>query len=373
MKKFLALLMAAMMCLMLCACSSSGDKDDSKKDDDSSVVGSESKDDETNEEEKKEDNKPIDFTVDGGTIKYVGVEKANEGLTDEENVIVVKFAFTSNMDTPAQCQQAFGIKFYQNGVQLDKSLSWSSKGGDQYDLVGDYFSEVMKGGTVTFGRLVQVDDYSPLTIMVNEKLKNDSYQMMELDLGVLNGEAASDDAPAGEDAPATEPAETPSEPTESTSAKIWSMNYYVDDFDEPTDEWYIMNNTPFAGTFSNSATTDSSLTATILVDFENEVTFFLYEYGRNQVKNSSERYVDEYDITMRTADGADHNITGTLYCGGDRIFIDDKYIDEVITALKSGEKVMFRIVNSERTVESYLLKINTGNFAEVYDAKVQGE
>lgn len=218
MKKFLALLMAAMMCLMLCACSSSGDKDDSKKDDDSSVVGSESKDDETNEEEKKEDNKPIDFTVDGGTIKYVGVERANEGLTDEENVIVVKFAFTSNMDTPAQCQQAFGIKFYQNGVQLDKSLSWSSKGGDQYDLVGDYFSEVMKGGTVTFGRLVQVDDYSPLTIMVNEKLKNDSYQMMELDLGVLNGEAASDDAPAGEDAPATEPAETPTEPAEKEDA-----------------------------------------------------------------------------------------------------------------------------------------------------------
>lgn len=218
MKKILALLMAVMMCFLLCACSSSGDKDTDKKDDDSAVVDADSNSDESDEEEKEEENKPIDFTVDGGSIKYVGVEKANDGLCDEEDVVVIKFAFTSNMDVPSQCQRVFGIKFYQNGVQLDKSLSYSSKGGDQYDLVGDYFSEVMKGGTVTFGRLVQVSDYSPITIMVNEWGKNDNYQMMELDLGVLNGEAASDDAPAGEDEPATEPAETPTEPAEKEDA-----------------------------------------------------------------------------------------------------------------------------------------------------------
>lgn len=149
----------------------------------------------------------------------------------------------------------------------------------------------------------------------------------------------------------------------------WRIDYYVDDFNQPTDEWYITEDEYLVGTFSNSATTNSKLYANVMVDLDDNVMIFLYEYGSRQVKNSSERYWDEYNITMRTPDGADHKITGTMYCGDDRVNVDDAYIDEVLTALKGEGNVMFRIENADRTVESYLIEVATSNFAELYNVE----
>lgn len=39
----------------------------------------------------------------------------------------------------------------------------------------------------------------------------------------------------------------------------WRIDYSVDDFNQPTDEWYITEDEYLVGTFSNSATTNSSL------------------------------------------------------------------------------------------------------------------
>ena len=149
----------------------------------------------------------------------------------------------------------------------------------------------------------------------------------------------------------------------------WRIDYSVDDFNQPTDEWYITEDEYLVGTFSNSATTNSKLYANVMVDLDDNVMIFLYEYGSRQVKNSSERYWDEYNITMRTPDGADHKITGTMYCGDDRVNIDDAYIDEVLTALKGEGNVMFRIENADRTVESYMIDVATSNFAELYNVQ----
>lgn len=149
------------------------------------------------------------------------------------------------------------------------------------------------------------------------------------------------------------------------SFDIWQTAYYVDDFNQPTDEWFVRNSTLFEGTFSNSAVTNAQLTAKVMADC-NYITFFLYKYGSSQVKNSSQNYVDEYDIIMRTEDGTDHNMTGTVYCGGDRLFINEAYFDEVLTALQGNGNIMFSIVNKERTVESYLLTVITSNFADEY-------
>ena len=153
---------------------------------------------------------------------------------------------------------------------------------------------------------------------------------------------------------------------------LWSVNYYVDDFQQPTEEWYITNETSFTGTFSNSATTNSKLLVQVAVDeFEgegNRVAFFLYEYGRNQVKNSSTNYVDEYTITMRGADGTDTSLSGTVYCGGDRLFIDDKYVDTVLNAMKGEGTLSFHIVEDEHTTTSYLFSMETDNFGSLYES-----
>ena len=147
---------------------------------------------------------------------------------------------------------------------------------------------------------------------------------------------------------------------------VFAMNYYVDDFNQPTDEKYIINVNYITGTFSNSATTNSLLNVKVLADAE-DVAFFLYEYGRNPVKNPSSYYVDEYDITMKTADGTKYDLTGTLYCGGDRLYIDDKYLPTVLDALKSGDEVSFYLVHSKYTTSTYLFTVNTSNFAELYN------
>lgn len=152
-------------------------------------------------------------------------------------------------------------------------------------------------------------------------------------------------------------------------ASLWETYYYVDDFNQPTEDGYICNSTYFIGTFSNSATTDSNLFVEVVVD-NVDIAFFLYEYGNNQVKNSSSSYDDLYNITMRTADGTDLSFTGTMFCGDDRIFIDSNYIPQVISALSQEGNTMtsFYIENAERPTTNYLFTVLSNNFAEQYEA-----
>ena len=85
------------------------------------------------------------------------------------------------------------------------------------------------------------------------------------------------------------------------------------------------------------------------------------------MKNPSINYVDEYDITMRTADGTDHSLSGTVYCGGDRLMIEGKDMDTVLAAMKDGGTISFHIVESDRTTTSYLFSLEASNFSQVYE------
>ena len=177
-----------------------------------------------------------------------------------------------------------------------------------------------------------------------------------------NNETASSENTPNEEAPTeTDKAEE--------EASLWETYYYVDDFNQPTEDWYICNSTHFLGTFSNSAVSDANLLVDMVVD-EVDIAFFLYEYGNNLVKNSSSSYDDLYNITMRTADGTDLSFTGTMFCGDDRIFIDPDFIPQVVSALSQEGNTMtsFYIENAERTVNNYLFTVISNNFAEQYNA-----
>lgn len=177
-----------------------------------------------------------------------------------------------------------------------------------------------------------------------------------------NNETTSSESTPNEEAPAeTDKAEE--------EASLWETYYYVDDFNQPTEDGYICNSTYFLGTFSNSATTDSNLLVNVVVD-EVDIAFFLYEYGNNLVKNNSSSYDDLYNITMRTADGTDLSFTGTMFCGDDRIFIDPDFIPQVVSALSQEGNTMtsFYIENAERTINNYLFTVISNNFAEQYNA-----
>ncbi|MBQ3085949.1 MAG: DUF5067 domain-containing protein [Clostridia bacterium] len=218
MKKWIAILLAVLMCVLLCACGSDK-KDDVAADADASVAATNAVTEDSTEAATEEEttaepeNKTIDLTTDNGSIQYLGFEKANEGLTEDANAIVVKFRFTNKQPMPAQCQSAFVIKFYQAGAQVDNAGSYSSKGGDQYELVGAFFNEALNGGSVEFGKIVSLKDDSPVTIMVSDRSDSSVYQMMEFDLNGTQEEAdaAQETAAATEAvtvAPATEPEET---------------------------------------------------------------------------------------------------------------------------------------------------------------------
>ena len=177
-----------------------------------------------------------------------------------------------------------------------------------------------------------------------------------------NNETTSSESTPNEEAPAeTDKAEE--------EESLWETYYYVDDFNQPTEDGYICNSTYFLGTFSNSATTDSNLLVNVVVD-EVDIAFFLYEYGNNLVKNNSSSYDDPYNITMRTADGTDLSFTGTMFCGDDRIFIDPDFIPQVVSALSQEGNTMtsFYIENAERTINNYLFTVISNNFAEQYNA-----
>ncbi len=148
----------------------------------------------------------------------------------------------------------------------------------------------------------------------------------------------------------------------------WMSHYYVDNFQQPTNEWFITNIEYVVGSFSNSATTNSKLNVQLLID-KDDVAFMLFEYGRSQVKNSSSRYYNEYDITMKDSAGKTTSLTGKIYAGGDRLIIDDKYKTTVLSALKGRGSVSFYIVRADRTTTTYLFTVECSNFAEIYASK----
>lgn len=172
MKRAMALTIAAMLALSLCACGSNS--------------GSQA---ESNAQKQAYDPavESIDLSLEDGTLRFVRAEKADPGLTDEDNAFVFVFDFTNSQSTPESVQSVFSIQFFQNGAELGKSPSYSSRGGSQYELVGAFFDSALKDGTIQFGKIVIPEDDSPITIVAkpNGKPTEDNYQTMEVSINPL--------------------------------------------------------------------------------------------------------------------------------------------------------------------------------------------
>lgn len=393
MRKTLSLVLSAALVLALAACgggggtpqnsSSSGEPDASK-----SAPGASS-----SQPEEVQDPGPTATPVQlGGSIdndnftmtfdsmelldeyKYKTSEYSSTSLYVEDGykLVVVKGHF-ENKSTGAISDSCFNRSALVNGT-------YEVDGYDvRFNFIRDKYFEIDAYTDLDYvmyinipNKLAEQFETAEFTIAFNDDLSipatvwgSDGSETIEADQFYTLSAAAGAAAPAGGDDSSSPAADTKG---------LWSVNYYVDDFNQPTEEWYITNETTFTGTFSNSATTNSKLLVQVAVDeFEGEgkrVAFFLYEYGRNQVKNSSVNYVDEYTITMRSADGTDTSLSGTVYCGGDRLFIDDKYVDTVLNAMKGEGTLSFHIVEDERTTTSYLFSMETDNFGSLYESLV---
>lgn len=149
---------------------------------------------------------------------------------------------------------------------------------------------------------------------------------------------------------------------------MWTLKYFVDEFKMPTDEGYITNSQMIAGTFSNSATTNSTLKVKLLVDTDGDVQIFLYEYGRSQVKNYYSDKKKYYDVVMLDNDGIRHYLEGFFYSNADRLMFNDEDNKTIIRALSANGTVRFAIQDSKGS-DSYVFAIeDTSYFTNAYTA-----
>ena len=148
--------------------------------------------------------------------------------------------------------------------------------------------------------------------------------------------------------------------TEPANPQTWSKNFYVDDFDEPTDEWYVSRS--FLGTFSNS---DSRLKGDILID-ENDISIFLYEYYTHQVKNPYSRS-ESYVINVRLEDGTTKEFKGCIYSEGDRIMVSDSNFKSLKNLLVNSGNIKFYIYEEDNSVTHYLFEISSDNLKDVIE------
>lgn len=156
---------------------------------------------------------------------------------------------------------------------------------------------------------------------------------------------------------------------------IWENRAYVDDFGDPTDEYYYT--AKMSGSFSNSATTDSEATATIIIDQSNEdssVALIIYEYGNQQVKNPYSS-AQEYEIKIKDSYGTVHTYSGYMY--SDRLYIyDSEYCSwsPVEDIFARGGRIQFAIhpVDNKLTKYSFTIEDATG-YANLFPITSVGE
>ncbi len=140
----------------------------------------------------------------------------------------------------------------------------------------------------------------------------------------------------------------------------WILKAYVDEFNLPTDEYYIVNDTAFYGTFSNSATTDSDLKAYVFYepyDSSDFVQIRLFEYGNIRVKNPYSHGRD-YDIVIMDNDGNKDYLSGYMSAQSSDILVGGSDAQTILDALKKGGTVRFAITESDNSLTKYIITID---------------
>ena len=131
---------------------------------------------------------------------------------------------------------------------------------------------------------------------------------------------------------------------------MWEIEYYVDEFGDPTNKGYIINKLYIKGYFSNSATTNADLNVRFLIG-EDYVSIKLYEYaGNHPIKGNA----DIYNIYMKYNgknlydERKRHNVYRS-HLRGDRLKLSQEnryfrqYFKIFLDTLKNGGKFQFYI------------------------------
>lgn len=146
-------------------------------------------------------------------------------------------------------------------------------------------------------------------------------------------------------------------PAIAESTPKWEKLYYVDEFKMPTEDYYYAYIAD--GTFSNSATLNSKLTAVVFFYPEqkgkskNIIAFRFFEYGSTLVTGMIDPYT-LYSIHMMDNNGEISETEADLYIGEHDIckYGPSPAYDVIYNALFEGGTVRFSIETTNRTPKS---------------------
>lgn len=154
---------------------------------------------------------------------------------------------------------------------------------------------------------------------------------------------------------------------------IWHIEAYVDEFDLPTEETYVVSS-QLTGKFSNSTTNNSEVTAYVYCMKEavtgygvyEVISIRLFEYGNYRVQNIFSES-KAYDIVVMDNAGSKYYLSGSMLSKGSEIMIGGDDAQVIIGALQRGGTVRFAITDNS-VLTKYILTIeNADGFDVVYD------
>lgn len=166
---------------------------------------------------------------------------------------------------------------------------------------------------------------------------------------------------------------TPNPEAESNDTGDWVMKYYVDKFQNETDQPYLTTSRLISGTFSNSATRNSTLLVKVLYDTNNGLAFEFYQYGTSPY--SATFRTEYFSVSIEDGAGKQHEYrSGAVMSEGSfRVRLlpsynkkKDKQAEEVLQYLLNGGTVKFLLVTNDRPNQTFLFDLNADGFSAAY-------
>jgi len=141
---------------------------------------------------------------------------------------------------------------------------------------------------------------------------------------------------------------------------IWEVNYFVDDFGEPTKEGYITTKNPIYGTFSNTATQNSDLRVHFIIASKQNVAIKLFEYNSN---NPVKGYRDRYRVLVQDSSGERNTLSASNY-NSDRLSFGRNDSEKMFNILSNGGQIKFKIIEDDRPTTEYNFTISNADWFE---------
>ncbi len=147
----------------------------------------------------------------------------------------------------------------------------------------------------------------------------------------------------------------------------WSLDNFVDKYDEPTDERYIINRYWLHGKLNAVDELDVDIKACIAVRDTGRVFFFLCRESTGKFVQGAEGGTP-FEGSVRAGNGEEHSLLGQAKEGYAEVWLDEDSSSSVVQALLGGGRVSFLLEPMREGKETYTFSIDAADdFREAYE------